>query len=89
MRRELGVDREQRVEHHVAVIARDVGGGPNRVEHAQIRLRDETQGLCVGCTGIPAEAAAGRCCRAGGNPEFTTCQPVRHPYLRRSELTSK
>jgi hypothetical protein len=89
MRRKLGVDREQRIEHHVAVVARNVGGGPDRIQHPQIRLRDEAQSLRVGRAGIPAKAAAGQGRRRGGDPEFTTCQPVKHPYLRRFELTSK
>ena len=40
---ELTVQGEQRVEHHVAVIARHVGGGPDRIEHGQVRLRHELQ----------------------------------------------
>ena len=33
----------QRVEHHVAVVARHVGRGPDRIEDRQVRLRDEFQ----------------------------------------------
>src|SRR5262249_28567798 len=47
LRRELGVDRKQRVEDAVTVVAGDVGGGPDRVEDAQIRLCDEFQRLPV------------------------------------------
>ena len=36
LRLELEVEGEQRVEHHVGVIARDIGGRPHRVENAQI-----------------------------------------------------
>ena len=67
MRRELGVDREQRVEHHVAVIAGDVGGRPDRVEHAQIRLRDKAQGLRVGRAGPRAKTVGGERRRPGGD----------------------
>jgi hypothetical protein len=47
MRREFGVDREQVVEHAIAVVAGDVGGGPDRIENAQVGLRDEAQCLPV------------------------------------------
>jgi hypothetical protein len=40
---ELLVHREQRVVHHVAVIARDVRRGADRIENAQIGLRDELE----------------------------------------------
>ena len=33
---ELVVHGEQRVPHHVAVVAHDVGGGPDRIEHFQV-----------------------------------------------------
>jgi len=40
-RYEFGIDREQSVEHHVAMIARDVGGRPDRVENSEIGLRNK------------------------------------------------
>ena len=43
LRLEVLVEREQRVEDQIAEIARDIGGGPDRVEDAQIGLRDEPQ----------------------------------------------
>ena len=42
------VHAEERVEHHEGVVARDVGRGPDRVEHREVGLRDETQDLGVG-----------------------------------------
>ncbi len=44
---EFGVGREQRVVHHVAVVARDVGGGRDRIQDAQVGLRDELQDLVL------------------------------------------
>jgi hypothetical protein len=38
-----GIGREQRIVDHVAVIARDVGGGPDRVEDLEIRMRHDPQ----------------------------------------------
>ena len=38
LRLELGVEREQRVVDQVAVVADDVGGGPDRIEDLQIRM---------------------------------------------------
>jgi CRP/FNR family cyclic AMP-dependent transcriptional regulator len=56
---ELLVRGEQGVVHHVAVIARDVRGGPDRIEAAQVGLRDELEhGLrqCRrGCGNCPAQ----------------------------------
>ena len=43
VRLELGIEREQRVEHHIAVVARDISGRPDRVENAQIRTCDKAQ----------------------------------------------
>jgi predicted amidohydrolase YtcJ len=40
-----GVGREERIEHYVAVVARDVDGRPDRVEHAQIVPHDKIEGL--------------------------------------------
>jgi len=45
VRLEFGIEREQRVEHHVGVIARGIGGRPHRVEDAQIVPHDQAQGL--------------------------------------------
>ncbi len=45
LRRERVIQAEQRVEHHEAVIARLIRGGPNRIEHAQIGLRHDLQHL--------------------------------------------
>src|ERR1700730_4483997 len=58
MRFEFGVERKQRVEHHIAVIAGDVCCRPYRIEHAQIRLGDKTQGLRVGGARRPAQTKA-------------------------------
>ncbi len=42
---ELVVEREQRVVDQVAVVAHDVGGGPDRIEDFQIRVHDHPQRL--------------------------------------------
>jgi hypothetical protein len=44
-RLELGVKREERVVDHVAVIADDVGGGPDRIDDLEIRVHDGLQRL--------------------------------------------
>jgi hypothetical protein len=41
-----GVEHEERIEPHVAVVARDVGGRPDRLQHAQIVLHDKNRGSC-------------------------------------------
>ncbi len=41
VRLELRVNREQRVEHHVAVIAGHIGRRPDRVEHLDVGLWNE------------------------------------------------
>ena len=89
VRRELGVDREQRVEHHVAVVSRDVCGRPHRIEDAQIRLGDKAQRLGTGTLGRCFEAPGdkGRCPR--GDPEFATRQSVRHVFLHCSNSLAK
>ena len=48
LRLEVLVEREQRVEDQIAEIARDIGGRPDRVDAAQIGLRNEPQGLLRG-----------------------------------------
>ena len=57
----LSVAGEQRVEDHIAVIADDVGGGPERVEHAQIGLRNKAQRLHL--RGPCPEPVTGERCR--------------------------
>ncbi|MCY1227568.1 hypothetical protein D9M72_398440 [compost metagenome] len=52
----LGVHAEERVVHHVAVVARDEGGGPDRVEDLQVGLWHEAQHLA----GVLREGG-GRC----------------------------
>src|SRR5262252_911762 len=77
VRRELGIDREQRIEHHVAVVAGDVCGGPNRVENAQIRLRNKAQSLC--CIRRPsAKTMGGERRRTGSSRELATRHPMSH-----------
>jgi hypothetical protein len=41
---EVAVQREQRVVDHVAVVAHDVGGGPDRIEDLEIRMVDDAEG---------------------------------------------
>jgi len=48
LRLQVLVEREQRVEDEIAEIAADVGGGPNRVDAAQVGLGNEPQGLAGG-----------------------------------------
>ena len=43
MRLEVVVLTVQRVEHQVRVVARHIGGGPDRIERGQVGLRDELQ----------------------------------------------
>ena len=79
LRPELGVDREQRVEHHVAVVAGDVGRRPDRIEHLHIGLRDKAQGLRAGTLSLGFEPGGGEGCRPCGDTEFATRHPVSHP----------
>src|ERR1700704_37199 len=89
VRRELGVDREQRVEYHVGVVPRDIRGRPHRVEDAQIRLGDKAQSLRAGALSLCREPGGEERRRPGGDPEFTTRRPISHPYLRCWETTGK
>jgi hypothetical protein len=50
----------QGVEHHVAVTARDIGGGPVRIEKRQIDLRNEFQGGRAGGAGDGGQCQAGK-----------------------------
>jgi len=81
VRLELRVDREQRVEHHVTVIAGDVGRRPDRIEHPHIGLRDEAQGLVVGALGPGTQTQAREARRPGADPEFATRHSVSHSLL--------
>ncbi len=79
LRLEFRVECEQRVEHHVGVIAGHIGRGPVGVEDAQIVAHDEAQGGWVGglhrfCGPKGREACCARCQR-----ELTTRHPVSHP----------
>src|ERR1700730_17250313 len=79
MRLEFGVEREERVEHHVAVVAGDVRGRPDRVEHAQIRLSDKTQGFCLRGLRSSTKADGSETRRPCGRRKFATRHPVSHP----------
>jgi hypothetical protein len=61
MRLEVVVLTVQRVEHQVRVVARHIGGGPDRIERGEIGLRHEFQhALRLGRQDV-------RCCeRCGG-----------------------
>ena len=50
----------QGVVHHVAVVTRHVGGGPHRIEHRQIRLRDELQVHACSPSAPPTAAPGSR-----------------------------
>src|SRR3984893_10063586 len=80
MRLEFGVERKQRVEHHIAVIAGDVCCRPYRIEHAQIRLGDKTQGLRVGGARRPAQTKAGEAHRSRCRREFAPRHPMSHLF---------
>ena len=73
LRLEVLVEREQRVVDHVAVVARDVGRGPDRIEAAQIRLRDELQGLLLRRCGLGEQRAAGNPRRQSQRCEHASC----------------
>jgi hypothetical protein len=53
---EVLVHRKQRVVDHVAVIAADIGGGPDRIDVLQVGVRNDAQGRAAG---LP-EAGAGQ-----------------------------
>ena len=72
----LSVAGEQRVEDHIAVIADDVGGGPERVEHAQIGLRNKAQRLHL--RGPCPEPVTGERCRPYPDGEFATSRSTSH-----------
>ena len=48
---ELLVHREQRVPHHVAVVAHDVGGGPDRIEDLEVRMHHRLDRLGLAAPG--------------------------------------
>ena len=54
---ELLVHGEQRVPHHVAVVALDVGGGPDRIEDLHVRMHDDLEGLRLHRAGSAQQAA--------------------------------
>ena len=71
---EVGVGGEQRVPDHVAVVARDVGGRPDRVEDLEIPDRDEAQRAAplrrLGrARAWPARRRRARRCRPGTRDE--------------------
>jgi hypothetical protein len=41
----VGIEREQRVPHHVGVVAGDVGGGPDRIDDLQVPIGTGSHGL--------------------------------------------
>src|SRR6185295_1006775 len=47
---EIAVHREQRVVDHVAVVARDVGRGPDRIDVLQVGVRNDAQRRALGLT---------------------------------------
>jgi len=72
------VECEELIEHHVAVVARDVGGRPDRVEHSQIAPPDKREGLAVADPYRPTQpkGSEGSCVR--GQLKLATRHPVRH-----------
>jgi hypothetical protein len=55
---------EQGIVNEVAVVARDVGGRPNRVEDFQIGVRHEAKGLTA-LLGVDGRRAQPQCCGSG------------------------
>ncbi len=53
LRLEILVEREQRIEHQITEISRDIGCRPDRIDASQIRLRDEPQSLLRSALGPP------------------------------------
>jgi hypothetical protein len=79
-----GGEREERIEHYVAVVARDIGGRPDRVEDAQIVAHDKMEGLAVAGPYRPTQPG-GEGSSAVGQRKLATHHPVRHsrPYRLR------
>ena len=77
---ELLVHGEQRVVEHVAVIAHDVGAAPDRIEHLEIGMHDDLEGLrrgerrCGNGTPGPQRMQA-------GNDAWTVLQPPKDQTL--------
>jgi len=71
LRLEILVERKQRVEDEVAKIACHIGCRPDRIDAAQIGLRDEAQGrrpgLRLARTGDQSE---GECCRGSRHSKY-------------------
>ena len=61
-------------------VAGDVGGRPNRIEHAKIRLRDETQGLRDRRRFSLRLAAKGKCRRSRCYRKLATRHAVSHHF---------
>ena len=72
LRLEILVEREQRVEDEVAEIACDVGRRPDRIDAAQVGLRDEAQGL-------RRRLRPGRQRRRAQHEEPGNRRPLQHP----------
>ncbi len=93
LRLEIGVDAEEAVVHHHAEVARDVGRGPDRVQHGQVGVRDEFQRPRAGRLGD----ADARQCGAGDGagdqgasmhsrlPRALLRWPVRHSEARKRQ----
>ena len=58
----LGVNREQRVVNHVAVVAGDVGRAPDRIDRLEVGVHDRAHdflGLCCGAGSCQHQYGAG------------------------------
>jgi len=89
LRPEFGIERKERVEHHIAVIARHIGGRPHGVEDAQIVAHDEAQGLDIGGSrpGTETKPGEARCTRS--HRKITTRHPMSHSRPPPLEVTQK
>ena len=75
---------EERVVHKIAVVARDVGGRPDRIEDLQIGLRHEAQGLPIvlGVDRRRAQRHGGGRARASDGLSATDAVHLRVPPYR-------
>ena len=76
---EVFVHREQRVVDHVAVVAADVGGGPDRIDVLQVGMRDDAQHRAARLAeaGLGEQRRRQRAADEGTTREFHESPPAR------------
>jgi hypothetical protein len=72
MRPEFRIQRKERIEHHIGVVPRDIGGGAHRVENTQIVPHDEAQRFCADGPRPRAKPKAARLAAFAVRTKFTT-----------------